>query len=557
MGTIKIGRIRPVFKGDYVASTQYTVLDRVKYQGSVWECVADAKGITPQGSAFGYWVEIGVRGEKGEAGPRGEAGAQGQQGPKGPQGEQGIQGPSGVQGPQGVRGEQGPQGPKGDAGPQGVKGDKGLTGDTGPVGPKGADGVTPAIRVKVTTLAPGSQATVVKGGTIEEPFFTIGVPQGERGLVPEVGATATVDASSGVPAVTVSRAGDSTAPSFKFAFTGLKGNPGPTGAIGPQGPRGEVGPQGPKGDTGPAPDTSVFLTRTDANKKYAGLSHTHNVSDVSNLTAELGKKVDKDGFSDFFFKKGLPNTAAAHNAIYRGADLTARHKDGSLSAQVKAGNFDDIFIGDFITATTSCMGSTVTTAWRVADIDYYIGTGSNGAFDANHHLVLVPDAILCSANMNDTDTTAGGYQGSKMYKTHMPQVVTAIRNAFGADRVLTWNTALSNMMEPTQPSMAGNGWAGSSGTNWDTGWVNVSADLMSEPQLYGTTVFSSSFNDVWTKKAQFNLFRVNRQAINIRANCWLSAVASATHFATCHWGGNAHSWNASGVIGVRPHFLYH
>ncbi len=557
MGTIKIGRIRPVFKGDYVATTQYTVLDRVKHQGSVWECVADAKGVTPQASASAYWAEIGVRGEKGEVGPRGEVGPQGQPGPKGPQGDQGIQGPSGVQGPQGVKGEQGPQGPKGDTGPQGAKGDKGLTGDIGPVGPKGADGVTPAIGIKVTTLAPGSQATVVKGGTTAEPFFTIGVPQGAQGLVPLVDATATVDASSGVPAVSVTKAGNDEAPSFRFAFTGLKGEVGPTGPTGPRGATGAQGIQGPKGDTGPAPDTSIFLTRLDAERDYAGLSHTHNVSDVSNLQKALDARVSKDGFSSFFYKSGFPNTAAAHNAIYRGADLTARHANGSLGTQVRAGNFDDIFIGDFITATTVCLGSTVTTTWRVADIDYYLGTGSDANTDKNHHLVLVPDAVLCNANMNDTDTTAGGYQGSKMHKTHMPQVVTAIRNAFGADHVLTWNTALSNRMEPTQPSMAGNGWSGSSGIDWNTGWVNVAADLMSEPQLYGTTVFSSSFNDVWTKKTQFNLFRLNRQAINIRASYWLSAVAGAAGFASCYWGGDASGWGASGVNGVRPHFLYH
>ena len=47
MTTIKIGRVRPVYKGEYSASTTYVILDRVLYNGTVWECVANP----PQGTA--------------------------------------------------------------------------------------------------------------------------------------------------------------------------------------------------------------------------------------------------------------------------------------------------------------------------------------------------------------------------------------------------------------------------------------------------------------------------------------------------------------------------
>ena len=117
MPTINVGRVRPVYKGDYSSSASYVVLDRVKYQGQIWECVADAPaGTAPQENAATYWVLLGVKGDKGDTGA---------QGPKGDTGERGLQGP------------QGPEGPRGDTG---AKGDKGDTGDTGPMGPQGSQG---------------------------------------------------------------------------------------------------------------------------------------------------------------------------------------------------------------------------------------------------------------------------------------------------------------------------------------------------------------------------------------------------------------------------------
>lgn len=252
------------------------------------------------------------------------------------------------------------------------------------------------------------------------------------------------------------------------------------------------------------------------------------------------------------FYAGVANNAGAHNSIYRGTDLTSRHANGSLSTQVQAGDFTDIFIGDYITATTTANGNTVTTNWRVADIDYYLRCGDTET--TAHHLVLVPDVCLFNAYMNSSDTTSGGYQGSAMWKTYIPMCVTAIKNAFGASHVLAWRQLLSNAVNTSLSSMAGAGWTGAT-SGWS--WVDASADLMNEPQLYGTTVFSSSFHDVANRKSQFALFRFDRSKLQIRADFWLSAVSSGTFFAGCGSYGNARGWGASGVVGVRPHFLYH
>lgn len=48
-------------------------------------------------------------------------------------------------------------------------------------GAKGEDGITPDIDVKAETLPAGSPAQVSKSGSLENPLFTFGIPQGEKG----------------------------------------------------------------------------------------------------------------------------------------------------------------------------------------------------------------------------------------------------------------------------------------------------------------------------------------------------------------------------------------
>lgn len=156
MPTLKIGRVRPVYQGEYSSAQGYVVLDRVLYEGAVWECVKDAPaGTAPQDNASTFWVKIGAKGDAGPQGPQGiqgTPGADGATGPAGPAGQQGEQGAPGPKGDTGATGPQGPEGPQGPQGPQGDPGPKGDTGATGPAGADGADGLPPEHEWQGTAL---------------------------------------------------------------------------------------------------------------------------------------------------------------------------------------------------------------------------------------------------------------------------------------------------------------------------------------------------------------------------------------------------------------------
>ena len=232
----------------------------------------------------------------------------------------------------------------------------------------------------------------------------------------------------------------------------------------------------------------------------------------------------------------VASNAGAHNSIFRGKYLGTAVTAAQYAA-IKAGTFDDLFIGDYWTISG--------VNWRIAAFDYYLGTGSTNL--ATHHAVIVPDTGLDSQKMNDSNVTTGGYVGSKMYTTNLATARSKVNSAFSG-HVLSHYFYLSN-------TVAGGKVTGSTQVQQDV-------VLMNERNVYGQSIMSSECNDgsanpSWYTydRMQFPLFLLAPEFIQKeRGFYWLRDVVSASAFASVNFNGYATWANAGYSCRVRPAF---
>lgn len=239
------------------------------------------------------------------------------------------------------------------------------------------------------------------------------------------------------------------------------------------------------------------------------------------------------------------SNAGAHNSIFRGKNL-GTSVSSAQSTAIQNGTFDDMYVGDFWVIN----GRT----WRIAgfDIQYNCGDTPMG-----HCVCIVPDDNIFNGTgnnttyaMNTTDTTSGGYVGSQMYNSIIPnKVVPILQSAFGSHLITTYRALLSNSVNGNNPN--------------NLIWVTVTACLMNEVMLYGSNIASTHdlyFNkfNIGADNVQLPLFRLAPQFIHIRNNYWLRDVVSSGDFALCDIGGRSDCTGASSAnVGVRPFFLIH
>lgn len=240
----------------------------------------------------------------------------------------------------------------------------------------------------------------------------------------------------------------------------------------------------------------------------------------------------------------LFSNAGAHNAIYRGKSLGSTVTTAQYAA-IKAGTFDDLYIGDYWT-----IGGV---NYRIAAFDYYLNSGDTNC--TTHHVVIVPDTCLYNAQMHNTssggwesgaaNTTAGGYVGSDMYKSNLEQAKTTIKRAFSG-HVLKHRIYLTNAVANGRASGGA--------------WCDSEVDLMCEQMVYGSGIFSpvSDGSNVpanyRVEKSQLPLFQHEPSRICNRATWWLRDVITASHFALVGDHGDAACYGASNSLGVRPAF---
>ena len=240
----------------------------------------------------------------------------------------------------------------------------------------------------------------------------------------------------------------------------------------------------------------------------------------------------------------LFNNAGAHNAIYRGKSLGSTVTTTQYAA-IKAGTFDDLYIGDYWT-----IGGV---NYRIAAFDYYLNSGDTNC--TTHHVVIVPDTCLYNAQMHNTssggyeggaaNTTTGGYVGSDMYKSNLEQAKTTIKSAFSG-HVLKHRIYLTNAVANGRASGGA--------------WCDSEVDLMCEQMVYGSGIFSpvSDGSNVpanyRVEKSQLPLFQHEPSRICNRNNWWLRDVITASNFALVGNDGIADYYGASDSNGVRPAF---
>ena len=284
-------------------------------------------------------------------------------------------------------------------------------------------------------------------------------------------------------------------------------------------------------------DTTNKLNLVSAINELAGNIGTLGNLDTTNkanLVAALNEILD--------FTKPLREASGAglHNSLYRGKKLGTA-LTAEQSAAIRAGTFDDLWVGDYWEITINSN----TYIFRIADFDYFYSSGDTEC--VTHHVVVVPDTTFYLQVMNATDITTGGYVGSVMYKSGLNNAKTIINNAFGSDHILKHREYLQNAVTSGYPS------AGA--------WYDSTVELMTEQMVYGGKVLGTACNgstipNLYTvAKSQLALFRLRPDIICCRVPYWLRDVVSGACFANVNYIGNANYSNASNsAIGVRPAF---
>ena len=243
----------------------------------------------------------------------------------------------------------------------------------------------------------------------------------------------------------------------------------------------------------------------------------------------------------------VPDGAPTHNNVFRGQNLGALN--ATHIANIQNGSFHDMFIGDYF----SINGSN----YVIAGINYKRHHGDN--MDLGNHLVLMPSDWSKTPTqthkpkgkdrhyMQDTDTTAGGFAGSKLYKTYLPQIKTKLESDFG-NHLINFRTIVSTHVDD-------------SGAPDQAEWRDAKVAIPNEVMIFGSILNGNNKNGSWynvgDEDSQLPLMRLNgSERCNNRGAFWLRDIRSASAFAyaadagDANWDGASDTWR-----GVRAFFL--
>ncbi len=243
----------------------------------------------------------------------------------------------------------------------------------------------------------------------------------------------------------------------------------------------------------------------------------------------------------------------SHNSIYRHENLLDSSHFGSienLHNAVSAGNFKDIYVGDYLD-TIDPSNTSKTVRMMVAGINI----DNTEIFSLGNHLALIPELYLdATLQMNSSNTIEGGYYGSAM-RQKMDEYGEIFNSNLGG-HVPQRMRQISNTTSSTIASGHAPFWKGVS-TNVIWNRYTPRCILLSEAQVFGCKNFSSSGFDSMSLNFQLPIFRIRPDIISIPgALFWLRDVGKNEGFCNISQFGDANTSNATEYFRVRPMILF-
>ena len=210
-----------------------------------------------------------------------------------------------------------------------------------------------------------------------------------------------------------------------------------------------------------------------------------------------------------------------HRNIFRGKHLGESITEEQLEV-IRDGSFADLYVGDYWEING--------VKYRIADINYWKNVGYPESEKVQKpHVLIVPDTILGSGQMDTGNSTSGGYKSSTMKTVRLNQIANSLPDAFK-------NILISHRIF-------------SDGT-----WITASIDLMNEVMVHGTYICTDNSNKQTSDTQQLALFGLVPELKVVGVNYWLRNVAGSQTYTLVSQYGDASTDAATSTYGIRPVF---
>lgn len=221
------------------------------------------------------------------------------------------------------------------------------------------------------------------------------------------------------------------------------------------------------------------------------------------------------------------------------ADLAAAVADGDYAAR-------DIAPGDYYEGTSGY-------TYIFAGDNPLRGTYTGYPITADHAGLIVQ--THATAGWNTTNTTAGGYVGSNLHSYLVNTVLPKVKTDLGVDHLYAHKKLYSTSVGTTLYNRLGSATGASNNWAWsDAQYISA----LTEMQVYGGTVWSSSGYDTGEADQQLEVFRRFKHTEIFKDEYpWLRDVVSSSYAANAYYAGSANYGSASYAFHVAGLIAFH